>query len=619
MASLHRRISKPAIGAIRPNVSRASGLSLGFRGHKLPYSFARDLAAVSALHESHLTNPLSLMLDGSNIPENQVPIKSEQAEIQDRRWRGVPRNRDDYLEDRELPSTPIVESSSKVSFDMVRSRLGNERSDNYAKQVSSALSATDSRRSSVASLTGSLKSCQISTTQEYAIHSQEPGTLHGSEPVMDLVSRQKDFSEAELEIWSELVDETHCASAPLLGSAPKVLPRFASQVGVGLATRTCCKMPDIGDFEFRCHFCGFTQTHHLAKLSLGRILRNTHALNERDYFGNTLLHCAVATGEMNLIGIRYLIEQGVNTDATNTFGETFLHLVKLDDSASIADYISLIQFLSRLDFPFWKRDVHGRTFLHVLFESPPIQFLQGGILGQILSIVGPNLQDMDNQGHTLQKVSDMKLGTRSFVSSLDSFAYVSLEVEIPLLRDPRPVDGRSWRDIWSNHKEWGSLNSGHYDILGRRLDWIDSAGENILSSLLKLHSWNNRNDESDLLEKLRNLLEHGASMRMRDKEGNTPLAIATTRGLRPALSILLSSEANYNVRNYEGTGVLPQASLHMLEASRAKDDRRYAMILSCFTLLVESGAKAEPTQWEEWIDRSHREMRTAANDEISSS
>jgi ankyrin repeat protein len=314
----------------------------------------------------------------------------------------------------------------------------------------------------------------------------------------------------------------------------------------------------------------------------------------------------VATGEMNLTGIRYLIEQGVDADAANTFGETFLHLVKWVDPDISEEYSSLLRLLSGLSFPFRQRDVHGRTFLHVLFESSPIQFFQDKTLCEILSIVKPNHLDMDNQGHTLQKLLDMELGTRSFVSALD--AHKSLDLKMNLLCNSKTVDGRSWKDIWINHDEWVIADWLNYDKSSNGLEWIDSAGDNILSSLLKLESWDNGREEPDLLEKLKSLLNLGVPIHMRDKEGNTALAIATVRGLRSPLSMLLSSGANCNTRNYKGTGILSQASLRMLEASRENDDRRYATILSCFTLLVESGAKAEPTQQEEWIDRSHREM-----------
>jgi hypothetical protein len=546
------------------------------------------------------------MLDGSNIPDNRDFTASEQVEMKPHRGEESPTGRDTPLKDKGLLSSVAVDSSSKVSFDMVRSRLGGDRSDDYARQVTTALSATDSRRSSIASLTGSLKSCQISVAKEYAVHSQQSGTSQSSEPTMDLVSRQKGLSEAEREIWNELVDEAQCDSGPILGSLPKAPPRFASQVEVSLGTRKCCLVPKIIDDAFRCGLCGFTPTHYLAKLSLGRVLRNADAVNERDYFGNTLLHCAVATGEMNLTGIRYLIEQGVDADAANTFGETFLHLVKLVDPDSIEEYSSLLRLLSELSFPFWKRDVHGRTFLHVLFESSPIQFFQNRILCEILSIVKPNLPEMDNQGHTLQNLLDMELGTRSFVSALD--AHKSLDLKIDSLCNSKTVDGRSWKDIWINNDEWDIPDWPNYDKSSNGLEWIDSAGDNILSSFLKLESWDNGCQEPDLLEKLKSLLNLGVPIHMRDKEGNTALAIAAARGLRPALSMLLSSGANYNTRNYEGTGILSQASLHMLEASRKNDDRRYATILSCFNLLVESGARAEPTQQEEWIDRSHREM-----------
>jgi ankyrin repeat protein len=88
---------------------------------------------------------------------------------------------------------------------------------------------------------------------------------------------------------------------------------------------------------------------------------------------------------------------------------------------------------------------------------------------------------------------------------------------------------------------------------------------------------------------------------MRDANGDTPLAIATKRGFRPVLTVLLEAGANPNTRNYRGTAILSQATLAMLSAAKDNNERLDAMIQSCFTLLVDSGAKAEPTQIEEWL------------------
>jgi hypothetical protein len=44
----------------------------------------------------------------------------------------------------------------------------------------------------------------------------------------------------------------------------------------------------------------------------------------------------------------------------------------------------------------------------------------------------------------------------------------------------------------------------------------------------------------------------------------------------------------------------------MLHASKEGNYRLYAMIQSCFSLLVDHGAKAEPRQKEEWLCLSAR-------------
>jgi hypothetical protein len=87
-------------------------------------------------------------------------------------------------------------------------------------------------------------------------------------------------------------------------------------------------------------------------------------INEVDIFGNSVLHVAASLGSP----VRYLIElitkNNVNTNATNSAGQTFLHLVYAPTEYN--DICLLLGILSVRGFNFGQHDHHGQTSLHLL-------------------------------------------------------------------------------------------------------------------------------------------------------------------------------------------------------------------------------------------------------------
>ncbi|PVH67852.1 hypothetical protein DL98DRAFT_579061 [Cadophora sp. DSE1049] len=117
------------------------------------------------------------------------------------------------------------------------------------------------------------------------------------------------------------------------------------------------------------------------------------------------------------------------------------------------------------------------------------------------------------------------------------------------------------------------------------------------------------------------LITARCSIHMRDRTGNTALAIATRRGLRPVAEILLKRGAHVHSRDSMGVGILSRAESTMIEAKNTGDERLYARILSCIMLLIEAGAKAEPTEQDEWMSRSAKKAfaRTTISPDTGSS
>lgn len=86
---------------------------------------------------------------------------------------------------------------------------------------------------------------------------------------------------------------------------------------------------------------------------------------------------------------------------------------------------------------------------------------------------------------------------------------------------------------------------------------------------------------------------------MRDRKGDTALAIAARRGFRTIVTLLLKKGSNANCRNYRRVGLLRQTMKSMREAWG--NDRLWAMIYSCHIALIDAGATSDPTDEDEWM------------------
>jgi len=64
----------------------------------------------------------------------------------------------------------------------------------------------------------------------------------------------------------------------------------------------------------------------------------------------------------------------------------------------------------------------------------------------------------------------------------------------------------------------------------------------------------------------------GAQIHMRDRRGETALAIAAQRGLRPAVKTLIELGASIHTTNYRGTSILSNARKTMRRAKETGND-----------------------------------------------
>ncbi|OLN93297.1 Ankyrin-like protein [Colletotrichum chlorophyti] len=85
-----------------------------------------------------------------------------------------------------------------------------------------------------------------------------------------------------------------------------------------------------------------------------------------DAFGNTILHLLAASGA-NHAHLFKAIESSPNPSATNSAGQTFLHVLHDSWFSHHVDYLfQILRDLQRSGFEMYARDVYGRNFCHVL-------------------------------------------------------------------------------------------------------------------------------------------------------------------------------------------------------------------------------------------------------------
>jgi ankyrin repeat protein len=145
-------------------------------------------------------------------------------------------------------------------------------------------------------------------------------------------------------------------------------------------------------------------------------------------------------------------------------------------------------------------------------------------------------------------------------------------------------------------KSWKASTWLEWLTKSRLISWISINGDTPLTTVLK--KWRAEEEELQLKDTVRELFHLGADVNMRDRKEHSALAIATIRGSRPSVEVLLESGA---MRNYRGEGIISQALAQIRLAKREGKDSCYARILSCINLLVEHGAKSEPTEHNEWL------------------
>lgn len=553
--------------------------------YDVPTALSRDLANSEPVYSS------LLLLDGSSISttadgfrtdiipktsdsdcpgDSSFEVRDEEGHIAKSPIRPRARNH-------ELSS----ERASSRNLNIGK-QLGHKYSAAYLKHVNSVLrySSSNSWRSSL----GSLSSRASSLMSRTAAHDKSNTVALG-------------LTVEEHKIWKELVHES------------KLKPPTPSRPHYGIVSplcRLCCRR-DVSGVAV-CLECGFTPQHRQAIESASISLVDAGVppfKNRGDVYNNTPLHCAAASvGHDEFWKIRNIIRHGVDVHRCNTFGETFLHILCRKGPKTrkdTDDFLLLLMELSKDEFNFHRPGYHGRTILHILFQHSDGHVYDDLDLQQIFSIIDPGVNLRDNSGFSI----------KDYLTTTHEMHMKDKWLQLAALIAP-------YWDSFSDsthflQTEFRSQIEGYLENFlkqgwsPRCLNLIDAAGDTALASLLK--NWSYDSNNSILWDAVNQILNSGAMIEMRDRNGDTPLTIAARRGFRSIVLLLLEAGANFHVRSYQGVGILKQVEEAM--ALAAEDSRlwsRHAWMSSCLVALRDAGAVSSPSDHDEWKSRDVRSL-----------
>lgn len=369
-------------------------------------------------------------------------------------------------------------------------------------------------------------------------------------------------------------------------------------------------------------------------------------MRERDAFGNMLLHFLAArdSAKMLVQALQTNLCDAI-VNATNTGGQTFLHVVKRSEARRPGPMGQLLHAALGRGFDVCARDVYGRTILHVLrlagltwdalqricpvseswrcdrrdaFGLVPAQ--QAPPLYADSALAGPHATEGPSAS-----------ADPAIAKEAGLLAKIRLAADNPLLEDVDRGNGLhclamatlSCASVVDKYRLESAAGGGGNDD-GKLLDSSGARLEfryELADGLLRAGVDPNQYDKSGATplmafaaqlpedrdykmgpKILELLIQREAAVHARNRAGEMALHVAVRRGRKLAVRTLVHHGASVHARDAEGRSVLDVADAELLGAAAATDAREYAHHEACRAWLSSSKGLAvqRPTVRDEW-------------------
>lgn len=577
-----------------------------------------------------------LLLDGSSLPISQVNGRVEKTRIPrlDRpSYSPYPATLSNISGEISTstslgPTTPS-EAAGRASnrFSGLWKLSDKTYSESYLRHISSVLrySSSNSWRSSLASFSSRVSSLFSGSSIPENHHPEHP--IHNfhidpSSPDDEATSNEvssEGFTSTEItekdlfpdvdqtfsagpgatpfedEMWDELVNEDSLDCNPLY-------------LVISPLNRECCPpmsstlQPAPLKAYQACVVCGLSSEHRRA-LDTGTVnSKNKILVNLVDFYGNTPFHCAAAS--LTVGGFEKFIsmaEEGKDFTIRNTSGQNALHIL-FQNGLRIAregrGFLRLLKLLANNpSFQLLAPDYHGRTPLHHLFHHVNGNVtIPASILSEILDVMQPPFALTDNSGNSVLSLCDEYNKARWQSSVLYYNSVPTFSGQFSLSSEDQSEPEGFVPQVGSN--QWSVESIQRSTDASKGMTWVDCLGDTPLTAFLKSEQAG-EDEEDSVKQRVEHMIGQGAEIHMRDRKGDTALAIAARRGFRTIVTLLLKKGSNANCRNYRRVGLLRQTMKSMREAWG--NDRLWAMIYSCHIALIDAGATSDPTDEDEWM------------------
>ncbi|OTB16242.1 hypothetical protein K445DRAFT_317221 [Daldinia sp. EC12] len=365
--------------------------------------------------------------------------------------------------------------------------------------------------------------------------------------------------------------------------------------------------------------------------ALSRNLQLIHATNTARQTFLHLLHDSWFEDEVLLERLLNMLgDANFNILATDVYGRSFFHLLqkRKGDSIRIPVHLFNRELLQRRDAfgvgpmvqqsgspmaqdipranPLNLRSTSNPEHLPTFLEIPSDRGDNAQIRSQaeLLRIVVDAVK-VDNVNSTNQNSLREDAHGRNALHAL-------AEVELDIDRVQHPTHD-SQRHKKRKFKEEGGEPRPDSSHDSKRLEYLDgiisahvdvnhydNRGQTPLMAFIALRPEDSRSDKEDMERAIRKLVEAGANLEQRNRDGRTALHVAACSGKKVALKELLQLGANPYVRDACGLSVL--AAIDELWVHTERDGVLTARLEACrgvFTSLVQLDAQ-EPTVIQEW-------------------